>query len=1493
MSTHWPGCCLTPLAGAQAEFFGPPSVLGGLQMQGDWFMSLWSSDETEQQTPGRRGDLDKSEAGETKPGVWSASRSHSSRPPPVAGEQQDTPARGPHHPHLPASKHSSVETARSVDYALLYGDGPMENLLPRLTDPGSHQPGKDHTPNHGGGGGGGGGSGGGNPGNGGSGTGDPSGGGASGEGGDDSAPSGPPTGAVGSAGSGAPAGGPPAVPPGGGEGGEHRAGSTPTTPGSEGDRSHSAPVGSSAGAPKQSAAAAPAPLQAAETAKATFDQFSAATPTVQAHSYQSLGGQLTAALGKEECALSKAIPELTAKLEDESGDHKDSLPIQVPSHQSTLDTTPQPVQKAPLPAKTDLGKANRPAAPQLTQDAQGKVSQQQVAQGLRGIRAHDSEIPVSPSPKPALKATGSNDPKQAEQKQKQATSEVESKLATSLAAIHKGPGPEKVQPLKLEEKHKVDLQHKSQAYETVALDGHKKFIALGLPADVQASFDELHAAKMTASLAAARAKMDAAHNERDQRRDAEIKGVEQKVQQQNKEAQHKQGEAVQAGRTSIQKEREQTEAKYKAERDKFVTDSQKKSEGASRAIKTRIDQDQRQIDHSFQKAESDAQQHVEEGERKASAAKKKSEDDSKNQSWWDRAVGFIKDAISALTSLISDIFDAVRKAVAKVLDAAKELACKLIDAACAFVQEALTILGEALKTMVSTLIGGIFPELAQRLCDAIDKTVAQAKAAVQKIGDDLKQKVCALIDEFKSAIDGILSFFQSAVTTVLSIAKAVMSGDWKEVVKLALEAALKLAGIDPEEFYATVGNVETVLSAIVQNPGAFIGNLIQAGVQGFRQFGQNFGKHLQSGFVSWLTGVSGEAGIPMPIEMSPQGIFSLITGVLDLNWTSLKGMLTESIRKKGVAGEKVAQKLSQAELLATKVEAIWHKVQELASGGWAGLWQYVADYVGGLTDTVIGSVKDFLMQRVVMAAISKLATMWNPVGAIVQALITAWNMYQWFKENMQRIMGVVRAVFGAVGQIVQGNLSGAANGVEKALGGLVAPAIDLLASILGLSGLGGQVRGVISQVRTQVHGLLQKVSDKLVNTFWSLAEKALSKLRGDKTDSHASKEEHSPEPAQSARDQHSAHDPAAPSTTPKPQGTDPAATPQTPKPEGEQQSSPSLGAHLSFHAGNESHELWFEGDAQDPVLMVASDNPGPVQKKLGYWKQQLKTSTAPDGEKDRIRELIRQAGHLRGVAIAAAKKPNNQSRIQAAQQDLVRNLISLFKYFDDPNYQEINSEKDHIHKGDFNGENRHTGGGHSDDNFSELKSNGYTEIDANIAKTLSADEEKYQRQVKLYNQYIANLKNYNNKKKAASKSGVVCTDPPPVKVTKPNPTEFGLPANYKLLRKQKLYYQETNTDGNSLVGGITDSKEKIHRDGHTWFPRDWSQTSIEHISHTIETCSMNKSQDSPGAITYHCYVKVDKQGLIMFSNDPRPGYTKVKVIRTIGGTATVFPEMNQ
>lgn len=294
-----------------------------------------------------------------------------------------------------------------------------------------------------------------------------------------------------------------------------------------------------------------------------------------AHSFASLGTQVGSAVHKENAAVGKALPEITVSLEEQAGDHKESAPLAVAAAQSTLETAPKAAEKSAPPTKTLPGKAHKPAMPALTEGAEGKVSASQVQQGIQGISTRDGEIATTPHPKPTIKQEGANDPKQAEQRQKQAATEVESKYSAALAAIAHGPGPEKVQPVGLKEQHKIALSAKAEAYETVALEGHKKYIALGLPTDVQASFDEQYGAKMSASLTAAKAKMDATHNERDQKRDAEIQSVQKEVAQQNQQAQQKQNEEVQKGRSLIAKQREQTESKYQAARDKFLSESQK------------------------------------------------------------------------------------------------------------------------------------------------------------------------------------------------------------------------------------------------------------------------------------------------------------------------------------------------------------------------------------------------------------------------------------------------------------------------------------------------------------------------------------------------------------------------------------------------------------------------------------------------------------------------------------------------------------------------------------------------------------------------------------------------------------------------------------------------------------------------------------------------------------------------------------------------------
>src|SRR5207248_644576 len=136
------------------------------------------------------------------------------------------------------------------------------------------------------------------------------------------------------------------------------------------------------------------------------------------------------------------------------------------------------------------------------------------------------------------------------------------------------------------------------------------------------------------------------------------------------------------------------------------------------------------------------------------------------------------------------------------------------------------------------------------------------------------------------------------------------------------------------------------------------------------------------------------------IELSAKGIFTLVAQVLGLSIENLKNIVKEALKKKGASGqrvvaaaERVEALVDQAEDIVEKIEAVMAKVQEVLNGGWGALWDMIKEYLDGLYDSVIGGIKDYLMQKIVVAAVTKLATMWNPVGAIVQAVITAWNIY--------------------------------------------------------------------------------------------------------------------------------------------------------------------------------------------------------------------------------------------------------------------------------------------------------------------------------------------------------------------------------------------------------------------------------------------------------------------------------------------------------------------
>src|SRR5678815_3213357 len=124
--------------------------------------------------------------------------------------------------------------------------------------------------------------------------------------------------------------------------------------------------------------------------------------------------------------------------------------------------------------------------------------------------------------------------------------------------------------------------------------------------------------------------------------------------------------------------------------------------------------------------------------------------------------------------------------------------------------------------------------------------------------------------------------------------------------------------------------------------------------------------------------------------------------------------------------------------------------------------------MSSLWDMVVGGIKDWIIEKIVQQAIIKIATMWNPAGAIIQLIQTAWNVYCWVRENAQRIFGLVQAVVDSISNIVAGNIGGAANFIEASLAKLVPVAISLFACLLYTSDAADEIKGIIENVQTKV-----------------------------------------------------------------------------------------------------------------------------------------------------------------------------------------------------------------------------------------------------------------------------------------------------------------------------------------------------------------------------------------------------------------------------------------
>jgi hypothetical protein len=277
-----------------------------------------------------------------------------------------------------------------------------------------------------------------------------------------------------------------------------------------------------------------------------------------------------------------------------------------------------------------------------------------------------------------------------------------------------------------------------------------------------------------------------------------------------------------------------------------------------------------------------------------------------------------------------------------------------------------------------------------------------------------------------------------------------------EVIKILTEFKDKLL--------AVIRQGIAVVKLILKDPIGFLSNLIGAIKAGLSQFVGNIWTHLKKGFMAWLFGALASAGIEIPADLSLPSIFKLVMSVLGLTYERLRAKAVKLIGERNVR----------------ILEKLFEYVRTLVTQGPAALWEQVKGDLGNLKAMVIDAIQDWIITKVVQAAITKLVSMFNPAGAIVQAIIAIYNTVMFVIERASQIMAFVEAVLNSVAAIARGAIGAAANWIEQSLARTIPLVIGFLARLVGLGNVSSKIREFIMKVQGAVDRAIDKVLARIV-----------------------------------------------------------------------------------------------------------------------------------------------------------------------------------------------------------------------------------------------------------------------------------------------------------------------------------------------------------------------------------------------------------------------------
>jgi hypothetical protein len=261
--------------------------------------------------------------------------------------------------------------------------------------------------------------------------------------------------------------------------------------------------------------------------------------------------------------------------------------------------------------------------------------------------------------------------------------------------------------------------------------------------------------------------------------------------------------------------------------------------------------------------------------------------------------------------------------------------------------------------------------------------------------------------------------------------------------------------------------------------------------------------------------------------------------------------------------------------------------QIIRKEGIGGLWNFIKEKIGDLKVMVVDAIQNMLIETVIKAGITWVISLFNPVGAFIKACKLIYDVISWFINNARRILDLINSIVDSTALIVAGKITQAATFVENSLAKLVPIAIGFLAGLLGLGDLSKKVQALLDKIQAPVNKAIDWVLEKagnVVKSIFKAGKAGVNKLFS------------------------------------------------------------WLGLRKEFKGNDgKNHALFFEGKAEKPKLMIASD-------KMTFGEY-VKKITDP-GEKNEVEKLTVKVNAILNEDLSKLDEPKRAAKVKENENKL-------------------------------------------------------------------------------------------------------------------------------------------------------------------------------------------------------------------------------------------------